>query len=210
MSVVATPPATLATAPHVSGSADLEPQPYRWTIAEYRELYKTGLFCDKKTMLLDGELYVMVMPYPPHDTALNLANEIMRERCPSGHHVRNQQGFDVGTRNDPGPDLALVPGSVRDYAKQTPTRALWVIEVSDSTLRIDTTRKVELYAAAQVPEYWVLDLVNRQLIVHRDPEPQPAGLGSAAYRTRQTYAADDVVTPLIAPDKPVKVVEMLP
>ena len=42
-------------------------QPHRWTIAEYRELYKTGLFFDKKTMLIDGVLYVMPMPEPPHD-----------------------------------------------------------------------------------------------------------------------------------------------
>ena len=39
-----------------------EPKPYRWTIAEYRELDKIGLFNDVKTMLLDGEFYVMPMP----------------------------------------------------------------------------------------------------------------------------------------------------
>jgi hypothetical protein len=42
-------------------------RPHRWTIAEYRELDKTGLFHDVKTMLIDGEVYVMPMP-SPHTT----------------------------------------------------------------------------------------------------------------------------------------------
>ena len=61
MSTVTTPPAIFTPAssalPSVSG-----PQPHRWTLDEYHELAKAGLFHDKKTMLLDGELYVMGCP----------------------------------------------------------------------------------------------------------------------------------------------------
>src|SRR5262245_57460043 len=106
------PAGTPAVAPPAPPPAG--PQPHRWTIAEYRELSKTGLFHDKKTMLLDGVLYVMTLPKPPHDEALNLTYEFLRAAFPSGHHVRNQQGFDIGTRNDPGPDLVVVTGSIRD------------------------------------------------------------------------------------------------
>lgn len=210
MSTVITPPATFPPVTPATLSLAGGPQPYRWTISEYRELYKTGLFNDKKTMLLDGVLYVMVMPNPPHDTALTLAFKYADSICPAGHYVRNQQGFDVGTRNDPGPDLAVVPGTVRDYANRTPTTAIWIVEVSDTTLRIDTTTKVELYATAQVPEYWVLDVANRRLIVHRDPEPQPVGLGANAYRTRVTFGPNDTVAPLAAPNNAVKVADLLP
>src|SRR4051812_50212791 len=97
------PPATPAPMPSAPTY-----QPYRWTIAEYRELGKTGLFHDKKTMLLDGELYVMVMPKPPNDTALTPAYEYLRAAIPAGHYGRNPQGFDAGLRNDPRPDLAVV------------------------------------------------------------------------------------------------------
>ena len=185
-------------------------QPYRWTIAEYRELGKTGLFHDMKTMLIDGEIYAMVMPAPPHDTALNLAQDILRGIFSTGHHVRNQQGFDIGTRNDPGPDLAVVVGSVRDYAKKTPTTAILVVEVSDTTLHTDLTTKAELYATAGVPDYWVIDLNNRRLIVFRDPEPLPQGLGATAYRTRSTLYSADTVSPLAAPTAKVTVADLLP
>ena len=207
----AQPPVPALLPPPVSPRASSAgPQPYRWTIHQYRELYKTGLFYDKKTMLLDGVLYVMVMPNPPHDTALNLACEFLRSVCPTGYHVRNQQGFDIGTTNDPGPDLAIVPGSIRDYDSRTPTVALMVVEVAESTLSIDTTTKAELYATAGVPEYWVIDLVNNQLLVFRNPQALPAGLGATAYKTHVTFAPTDSVSPLAAPNATFRVADLLP
>jgi Uma2 family endonuclease len=202
------PALTPSAAPPVALPAG--PQPYRWTISEYRELYKTGLFCDKKTMLLDGVLYVMVMPNPAHDTALTLAFDFLRAACPTGHYIRNQQGLDIGTANDPGPDLAMVSGSARDYATRTPTTAAMVVEVSDTTLSIDTTTKAELYATAGVPEYWVIDLVNNQLLVFQNPQALPAGLGATAYRTHLTFGPTDTVSPLAAPTASIRVADLLP
>src|SRR5206468_2397606 len=84
MSAVVTPPSQ-PTAPSSAGW-----QPYRWTIEGYRKLDATGLFNDVKTMLIDGEIFTMVMPNPPHDTTLGLAYEFLRAVCPAGHYVRNQ------------------------------------------------------------------------------------------------------------------------
>jgi len=192
-------------------SAPVQPlKPHRWTIAEYRKLDKSGLFHDKRTMLLDGEIYVMPMPSPPHNASLSLTEEFLRSVIPPGHHLRNQQGFDVGTRNDPGPDLAVVAGAIRDYSQSTPTTAVWIVEIAVSSLTTDTTIKVELYAQAGVPEYWVLDVEGRQVLVYRDPDPRPAGLGANAYRNRQSFGANDYVSPLAAPTARVKVSDLLP
>ena len=201
MPAVLTPP----PAPVAAG-----PKPYRWTLAEYRELGKTNLFHDRKTMLLDGELYVMTFPNPPHNTALGLTDDYLRKAFPTGHHVRNQMALDVNTRNDPGPDLAVVPGSIRDYANRQATTAVLVVEVADSSLFLDTTVKAELYATAGVPEYWVIDLENRKLLVFRDPVQLPKDLGATAYRTRRSFGPDDTVAPLTAPDAGVKVSDLIP
>ena len=128
-------------------------------------------------MLLDGVLYVMTMPNPPHDEALNLADAFLRTAFSTGHHVRNQQGFDVGTSTDPGPDLAVVAGSIRDLHGRTPTTAVMIVEVADSSLSTDLTKKAELYATAGVQEYWVIDVNGQQLHVFRGPVPLPANLG---------------------------------
>lgn len=184
--------------------------PHRWTIREYRELARTGLFHDAKTMLLNGELFVMGMPKPPHDFALSATYEFLRSVCPPDHYVRNQQGFDIGTDSDPGPDLAVVPGTIRDYATKTPTTAVLVVEVAHESLFTDTTTKAELYATAGVPEYWVIDLEHRQLIVFRDPQPLPTGLGATAYRAHLTFGPSDSVSPLLDPSTSVLVGDLLP
>ena len=184
--------------------------PYRFTIREYRELARTGLFHDKKTMLIHGELYVMGMPKPPHDFALSAAYEFLRSACPAGHYVRNQQGFDIGTDNDPGPDLAVVPGMIRTYATTTPTIAALIVEVANESLFTDTTTKAELYATAGVPEYWVIDLEHRQLIVFRDPQPLPTGLGATAYRTHLTFGPTESVSPLAMTNAALLVSDLLP
>ena len=215
MSATVTPPSPAGTttpppAQPVSARPSYSPTPHRWTIAEYRELYKTGLFYDKKTMLLDGVLYVMTMPNPPHDTALGLVEDWLRTVFTSGHHVHSQKGFDIGTANDPGPDIAVVPGSLRDYATRTPTTAVLIAEVADSSLAIDTTKKAELYATAGVPEYWVIDLEHRQLIIFRDPQPLPKGLGATAYKTHHTLGPTDSISPLAVPAPSILVSDLLP
>lgn len=149
------------------------------------------------------------MPGPAHDTALNLTYEFLRSAFPAGHHIRNQQAFDVGTRNDPGPDLAVVAGSIRDHASHPPVTAALVVEVADASLFLDMTTKAELYATANVPEYWVIDLENRQLHVFRDPVALPAGLGATAYRTRQTFGLTDSLAPLAAPVCSIRVEDLV-
>ena len=207
MPATATPSAPAATPPPANGASR-----QRWTIAEYQQMARAGLLDGKRTILIRGEVLTMPQPAPPHDTALSLAAEFLRKICPVGHYVRNQQSFNVGTDNDPGPDLAVVPGSIRDYATDAPTRALMVVEVAASSLFDDTTTKAELYATAGVPEYWVIDLEHRQLIVFRDPQPLPLppGLGATAYKTHLTLGPTDTVSPLAAPAASVAVADLLP
>lgn len=202
----ATPPPTppVVLAPPVR----LPPQPFRWTIKQYRELRR--ILGDLRTMLIDGQIFLMVMPKPPHDTALGLTEDWLRTVFGTGHTVRCQMGFDIGEDTDPGPDLAVVLGDRRAHAQQTPTSALLIVEVAETTLFFDTTTKAEKYATAGVPDYWVIDLENRVLVVFRDPAPLPAGLGANAYRTKFTLNPADTVSPLAAPHATVTVGDLLP
>jgi Uma2 family endonuclease len=66
----------------------------------------------------------------------------------------------------PEPDIAIAPDPGWDAY---PVQAVLVIEVSVTSRAVDLGRKAAIYAAAGIPEYWVLDMVDRQLIVHREP-----------------------------------------
>lgn len=186
------------------------PTPFRWTIQQYQQLDKTHLFHDLHTMLIDGVFYVSPSANPPHDYSLGVASDWLWKLSPPGFHYRNQMGFDIGNDTDPTPDLALVPGEIRAYMNAHPSTAALIIEVADSSLFFDTTTKAEKYATAGVPDYWVIDLEHRELIVFRDPVPLPAGLGATAYRQRNTFGPDAVIAPLAAPTAFVKVADLLP
>ncbi len=209
-----TPPPQPLTPPNgTHATSETQPsewKPHRWTIAAYRKLGETGLFNDMKTMLIHGEVFTMTMPNPPHDVFLGILDDWLRTVFASGFHVRNQMGFDVGTDNDPGPDLAVVTGARKDYLDRTPTQAFLVVEVADSSLFIDTTTKAELYATAGVADYWVLDLNGRQLHIFRDPVTLPAGLGATAYRSHTIHVETDTVSPLGAPTASIRVADLLP
>jgi Uma2 family endonuclease len=85
-------------------------------------------------------------------------------------HVRDAKPLDCGTHEQPEPDLAAVVGSARDYVERHPRgdETLLVVEISRTTLVRDH-EKAGIYASARVPEYWLVDLPNRRVELHRDP-----------------------------------------
>ena len=216
MSTAVLTPTTTSTTPQPKGKPAIAsiptpaPKPYRYSITEYRKQGAAGAYGDHKTMLINGEVYILAQPAPPHNLSLGKTDDLLRTIFTTGFHIRNQMALDVGTKSDPSPDLAVVPGSREDYATRQATTAVLVVEVSDSSLFMDSTTKAELYATAQVPEYWVIDLENRRVLVFRDPVSLPAGLGATAYRSHSTYDPNESFSPLAVPHAVIRVSDLLP
>lgn len=143
----------------------------------------------------------------PHADAIEVGTEALRGVFGSGWRVRAQLPLRLGQDTDPMPDFAILPGSSRDGR---PTAASLVIEVSDATLAFDMTTKAEVYATANIPEYWVLDLNARVLHAYRDPQPLPNNLGAVAYQTHLTLGPTDAVQPLAAPGQTIPIANLLP
>ena len=109
--------------------------------------------------------------------------------------------------SEPEPDLAVVAGGPRDW-KDHPTTCELLVDISDTTLTYDLDQKRQLYAQALIPEYWVVDLVNRQLIVHRRPKRPRSG--AARYEVVTVFGSDAAVKPLAKPRSSIKVADLLP
>lgn len=169
------------------------PTPWLWTVEQFNSIGELGVFEGRRAMLVHGIILEQGPMNPPHAIALELVDAVVRRSFATGWRVRIQLPLILGRHIDPEPDVAIVAGSPRD-SKLHPTTASLVIEVSDSTLQYDTTTKVDLYVAAAIPEYWVLDLNARTLRVYRDPGPD--GAGDSTYRTQFTLTAADAITPL--------------
>ena len=181
----------------------------RWDRDQLFKLVDLGFFRDRHVELIGGEIYEMVTN-PPHDTAVNLVNEATRAAFGPGFFVRIQMTLDLGRHNQFVPDIAVVPGTIRDYARVHPKGASLLVEVSDSTLRQDRGVKAHRYAQAGIADYWIVNLVDRQLEIRRNPGPDPSREGRFRYGEVAIVPADGSVAPLAATGRPIAVADLLP
>lgn len=188
----------------------VEPAPYLWTREEYYRMAELGLFEGKRVELIEGQVIQMTPMLSPHFTAVGLVAEALARAFGGGYVARQRGPLSLGDRSDPEPDVAVVRGSLRDYATSHPTTAELVVEVSDSSLRFDRTKKASLYARAAIPEYWIVNLVRRRLEVHRDPRAGGEGTSRGGYATVPALRESESIAPLGAPHSPVAVADLFP
>jgi Uma2 family endonuclease len=185
------------------------PRRWRWTTEQFRELANAGFFRDRHVELINGKLIELVVN-PPRDTGVYLALTVLQRVFRHGFVVRPQLSLDLGRRYQPLPDVAVAVGEGRDYATRHPTTAVLLVEVADSSLRYDRVVKAHRYARAGIPDYWIVNIVDRQLEVHRIPGPDPARPGRYRYADVTIVAADGQVIPIAQPGQPIVVADLLP
>lgn len=109
----------------------------------------------------------------------------------------------------PEPDVALVRGVRGDYREAHPARPALVVEVADTSLAFDRWHKSSLYARGGVEDYWIVDLIDLALEVHRDPVVDPAMPYGWRYRTIQRLVAPATVAPLALPAAQIAIADLL-
>lgn len=187
------------------------PQPARkrWTVPEFHRLWEEGYFDGRKAILLDGEIIDMPIPGPLHNKGVGKVDYALKRVFQGNYWVRIQLPLVLNLWIDPVPDVSVVTGSPDDY-DVNPSTALLVVEVSDTTLAIDLGDKALLYAAAGITDYWVLDLVNRSLIVHRNPQPDATAPSGFRFQDITGHDASASIAPLALPGSNIGVSELLP
>lgn len=170
-----------------------------------------GIFRDDDRLeLLDGVLVVKEPQGNPHAVAVDLVMSALRVAFGAGWLVRAHAPLALGGRSRPEPDVAVVPGSARDYRRSAPRTAALVVEISDSSLKLDRTRKVSIYARANIQEYWIVNLVQWTLEVRRAPARLEAPLRGWGYRSVDVLRPPASVAPLAALDARIAVADLLP
>src|SRR5579864_8113081 len=142
------------------------------TVEEFERLAETeGWDEDTRVELLDGEVVWMSPINDPHAACVKRLNQLFNRRYADQVLVSVQDPIRVEPYDEPQPDVALLRPRPDFYASATPTPpdVLLLVEVADTTLRTDLGRKARIYASGGVSEYWVVDLNNRVLYVHRSP-----------------------------------------
>jgi Uma2 family endonuclease len=134
---------------------------------EYERMAEQGAFEDEKVELLAGVIVQMSPQGLGHADLVMLLTELLVKGLPATHQLRPQLPFALSDYSMPEPDLAVIPR--KKWRDPHPSVTALIIEVADSSLRLDRGLKSKLYAAAGVTDYWILDVPKLQIEVRRDP-----------------------------------------
>jgi Uma2 family endonuclease len=202
---------TLSAVPPSPVTRVTAPRHRRWTKAEYYKMWELGWFEGERVELLDGQVVQLPNPGPAHCVSADNVAEGLKAVFPRDRFwVRMQGALDLGLDVELRPDVAVADGPKASFGGHFPTTALLVVEVSDATLSFDRGRKASIYARADIADYWVVNVNERQLEIRRRPVPDPAAPAGYRYDDVTTLGEADSASPLAAPQAAIRVAYLLP
>jgi Uma2 family endonuclease len=201
--------ATVTAPAETHRPADGRTVPYRFTVDQYHRMIDAGVFGDIRCELLEGLVVKKVTQNPPHGSAVTRLYRRLARLLSEAWTLRAQCPISV-PGSEPEPDIAVARGPEERYDARHPAArdVTLVVEVADSSLDQDRGEKQRIYAAARIPVYWIVNLVEGQIEVYTLPR---AGR-SPAYRNRQDFRPGEQV-PVVLAGKEVcrlRVRELLP
>ena len=154
-------------ATNVQDLSDLPRRPLRRV--EYDALVEQGFLDDEGVELLEGALVYASEEGPDHAVTIRRLLRAFFQSIPASEgEIGAGNPIAATDLSEPEPDISVFPPGGA-YRTHHPTTASLLVEVSKTSLRHDLTLKARIYAQAQVADYWVVDIANRRIIVHRDP-----------------------------------------
>jgi Uma2 family endonuclease len=176
-----------------------------FTVDEYHRMAEVGILTRRdRVELIDGEIVEMSPIGPPHVRCVMYLNEVFVRRLEGRALVSGQNSLRLSQWSEPEPDLALLRPPLAKYGHEIPASrdALLVVEVADTSLHRDRVVKLPRYAAAGVPETWIVDLDGGAVEVYREPSPD-------GYRVARRLERGADVAPAAFPDIVLPVNEIL-
>ena len=140
---------------------------YKWSIEEWHELVNSGLLEGKPVEFLEGEIVEMSPEGIEHSYTNRSVVKYLRQLLEGKAEIIQAQPITLDN-SEPEPDITIarLPETIYRQHHPYPQDIYWLIEVSNKTLQKDLNQKIATYARNGIPEYWVIDLVNKKLITH--------------------------------------------
>jgi len=157
------------------------------TVKEYHQMAEVGILgADDRVELLNGQLINMSPSGSKHAACVEKITEMLRHLLKGQAMVRSQNPIELDLYSEPEPDVAIVRMKENYYADRHPVsqEIFFLIEVSDSSLEKDRQVKLEIYAQAKIPEYWIVNLAKQEVEVYTKPV-------EGRYHIRQIYTLGD-------------------
>ncbi|APB34596.1 Uncharacterized protein conserved in cyanobacteria [Gloeomargarita lithophora Alchichica-D10] len=151
---------------------ELTAQKRRLTVAEYHWLGEHHFFQPgERVELIQGELVTMAAKGTRHTVCWGELNAALADLVQPGLLLQGQNPISLPDSSEPEPDFAILRLREDRYITGHPTPAdiVLVIEIADSSLAYDREVKGRLYAQSGINDYWLFDVVNKQVEVYRQP-----------------------------------------
>ena len=144
---------------------------YKWQIEQWHMLVNSGLLDGLPIELLEGDIVEMSPEGIEHSATNRSISDYLRDLLKGKAYISESHPITLDN-SEPEPDIAVVhlPSSIYYQHHPYAEDIYWLIEVSNSTLTKDLEIKTATYARNGIPEYWVVNLKNKQLIVHTQPD----------------------------------------
>ncbi len=171
-------------------------RPHLFTVDDYHQMQAAGIIAAaSRAELILGVITEKPPINPPHAAAQRRLVRLLPAFAGADHFVQFQLPITLSD-SEPEPDAAFVRARDDDYGDghPGPKDVTLVVEIADSTLAADRSRKVRMYAENKIAEYWIVNLVDGVVEVYT----QPRGGRTPTYRTRTDYAAGQVVPVVLA------------
>jgi Uma2 family endonuclease len=167
------------------GHPDLAERQRRITLDEYHRMVEAGILGeDEHVELVDGMLVAMTPQGRAHARVIQRLTRLLLRTLGDDLEVLPQLPLTLPDDSEPEPDLAVVRAEDAQSGEHHPRTALLVIEVAGDSLRFDRGSKAALYARSGIPEYWIVNLAESTVEVHREADPQ-----AGAYRSKTVVPA---------------------
>jgi Uma2 family endonuclease len=184
------------------------PRPHRWTFDDYMRASDAGSFDSQRVELIEGEVIDMPAQKDPHAWTISRLVKVLLPIFPDPYWVKIQATQRLSDISGPEPDVAVMSGPPSPPATEPPTPLL-VIEVSETTLRYDRGDKASLYAKYGIADYWVVNVISRQVEVFRNPVRDSSKRYGWGYGSPVIFNPPDRIVPLCKPDVSLEVSSFL-
>jgi Uma2 family endonuclease len=170
---------------------------HRFTVEQYERMAELGLLTSAdRVELLEGIIVDKMTQNPPHNAAIDLVRDQLEPLLPEDYRLREQKAVRLVGGSEPEPDLAVVLGPAKRYARRHPgpQDIFLVVEVADTSLADDRERKGRIYARSRLAVYWIVNLHDGVVEVYTNPK----GGKAPGYTTRRDYGRDESVPAIVA------------
>jgi len=179
----------------------------KFNVTEYYRMAEAGILHeDDRIELIEGKIVEMTPIGSRHALCLERLNRVFQMGVKADQGlIRIQDPIRLSDETEPQPDLVIASVTQGEDryadAHPAPEDVLLVVEVADSSLVYDRNTKVPLYAAAGIPEYWLIDLVRNRIEVYRSPS-------SGSFKDVRTFDREDVASPLHFPKVQIRLADL--